>query len=117
MLPFLFSACSSGLKLAANQTGSTHEVSVGDFIDIELSSNPSTGYQWKLDGTLTTGPVRLISNNFKASPSSEGMVGVGGTEYWRFQAVESGTADVKLLYKREFEQEAVNTVTYKINVK
>ncbi len=89
----------------------------GQLLAIELDSNASTGYAWEIveDGSpvLEPAPVPAI-----AVPAVAPMPGAGGTSRWRFRAAQSGTADLRLVYRRSWEKdvEPVRTASYRVVV-
>lgn len=90
------------------------EVDVGDSIrskpgetfTVALDANPSTGYGWALDGKEDATVVKKLSDEYVSRPHPQGMVGVGGTERWKFQAVKPGKTVLYFTYRRPFEKEA-----------
>jgi predicted secreted protein len=70
-------------------------VSNGTNFTIQQLSNPSTGYQWRLDYTNDT--ITLVNQTFVSNAStSSTVVGAGGTEVWTFQATATGSAGIVL---------------------
>ena len=62
---------------------------------ISLSSNPSTGYRWKLVTEPDAKILKFITRDFVSSNLTP-MPGSGGTDIWKFQAVGSGKTLLKL---------------------
>lgn len=89
----------------------------GQLLAIELDSNASTGYGWEImeDGSpvLQPAPVPAV-----AAPAVAPMPGAGGTSRWRFLAAQSGTANLRLVYRRSWEKdvEPVRTASYRVVV-
>ena len=70
-------------------------LTAGDTIQLNLSSNASTGFKWTVDkALLETGVLILEDSGYK--DGAEGIVGAPGTQYWVFKANKDG--DVKLLF-------------------
>lgn len=91
--------------MAANETHGDQElqVPVGSIFYLDLASNPTTGHIW----TVTGGTDGIIKNTGSAyRPDDAGTVpvaGGGGRQFWRFQALREGSADLQLAYARPWE--------------
>lgn len=89
----------------------------GQILAIELDSNASTGYAWEIveDGSpvLESAPVPA-----RAAPAVPPMPGAGGTSRWRYRAMQAGTANLRLVYRRSWEKEVepVRTASYRVVV-
>lgn len=92
----------NGATLVLNEwsNGKTFNIRVGDIVKLRLDSNPSTGYTWtNLSGTST---LKLTG---KGIFPGNGMPGSGGYQYWNYKAVKPGTAVLRLVYERSWENE------------
>jgi predicted secreted protein len=76
------------------------DVFVGEQFAIRLESNPSTGYQWVLAGSL---PPWLELLGTKYTPTNPGMIGGGGVEDWTFRATGPGSTTLMFEYMRPWE--------------
>lgn len=110
------SSASDAAVVDAHADGETR-LQRGQLLAIELDSNASTGYAWEIveDGSpvLESAPVPAI-----AAPAVAPMPGAGGTSRWRFRAAQSGTANLRLVYRRSWEKdvEPVRTASYRVVV-
>jgi inhibitor of cysteine peptidase len=68
---------------------------VGDKIRIELCANPSTGYSW--DYEMTVEGIVAEEDHDYDEPESD-LVGAPGTEFWTFEAVNSGNTEITMEY-------------------
>jgi predicted secreted protein len=71
-----------------------------DFV-LQLESNPSTGFSWRLAHPVE-GPVVVFIES-KYAPPSDPRAGAAGAEHWRFRAVERGQTTIDLEYVRPWE--------------
>ncbi len=100
------------------QAGVENRLKQGQILAIELPSNASTGYGWEIleDGSpqLRPAPVPTTGN----APATPPMPGAGGTSRWRFLAVQSGSTNLRLVYRRSWEKDVApaSTATYRIVV-
>ncbi len=81
------------------------EVAAGREFALSIESNPTTGYQWQLDGT----PEKSILE-FKKSvyqPPDKSAPGAPGREILTFKAKGRGEAAVALKYVRAWEDKTI----------
>ncbi len=88
----------------------------GETFTVALDSNPTTGYRWTLDGKEDATVVRKVSDEYVGQAHPPGMVGVGGTERWKFQAEKKGKTALHFIYRRPWEKEAEPARERTINV-
>ena len=100
-----------------NKADSTMQVDAGSEFQIQIPSNPTTGFSWHLGGISDTNIVVFFQTVYN-DPAAV-IPGKGGTETWTFKAKISGTAVITLNYSREWEKDAAPAITetYTINVK
>ena len=68
---------------------------------ITLSSNPSTGYEWRVASVSNPGLVRFVDSQY-IRPESE-LVGAPGKQVLTFNALQEGSATIQLEYVRPWE--------------
>jgi inhibitor of cysteine peptidase len=93
------------------------EVTAGEQFMIYLESNPTTGYKW--EASFDTAFLKLVKSEYKQNESKPGMVGVGGIEQFLFQGLKAGDTQIKLTYKRPWEQQSADAkvLTFTVKVK
>jgi len=94
--------------------GTAVAVQQGRPIAVILAGNPTTGYQWSLESVSGTSIVAVGEGSYVAN--SGGGVGGGGRYTFSFEAKAVGSSDVKLIYKRSWEDAAINTYSVTLNV-
>ena len=107
------SSSSSPLIVTEKGDGKTLQLTVGQWLEIQLASNPTTGYQWVLPWDI--GP--LVGGRQKYTGSEGKMPGTGGTETFKFYAKDTGTVTLTLDYRRPWENDPparTFTVTVKV---
>jgi predicted secreted protein len=77
---------------------SSIEIASGETFDVELESNPSTGYAWEVDGQLDDEVLSYEGSEYTPDPGSEELVGSGGTERLSFTAGAAGETVIELTY-------------------
>ncbi len=68
---------------------------------IEISSNPTTGYQWFV--TDVSSNLSLVENEYTAHETKKPIVGAGGFNTIVFKALAEGEGEATLVYKRNWE--------------
>lgn len=89
----------------------------GTVFSVALFENGTTGYLW--NSSLSAGSDRVVTyldTDFVRDPAPPNMVGVGGTRYFRFQAMDCGRAVITLVYQRPWEPRPIAQVTLEIQV-
>ncbi|MDD5604439.1 MAG: protease inhibitor I42 family protein [Dehalococcoidales bacterium] len=83
---------------------------------IALESNPSTGYRW--EAVYNTEMLELVEETFEPGEfAKENIVGAGGTELFRFKALNKGQTDITFKYKRSWETEVLETKIFTVEIK
>jgi len=95
--------------------GSKIAVETGKEFVIDLESNPTTGYSWQ--ETHDEMIVRLTGKTYEQSGTGTPVVGGGGVETFRFQALKSGTTEIEFFYKRAWEAEPIKETKFYVIVK
>ena len=95
--------CGVGLRvyrlLTADDDGMSVQLAEGESLLVALVGNPTTGFGWEVEeepGFLT----RLAGLAYL--PDS-GLLGAGGTFFFRYEATETGTGTLSLAYRRPWE--------------
>jgi len=92
-------------------------VPTGATFTVTLASNPTTGYSWKLDGSLNAKILKSEGGKYIApAQTNPPMVGVGGREVWTFKAIGPGKQTVTLIYIRPWEKNVPPVRTQKLVV-
>lgn len=80
----------------------TLTVNVGENFQIELDSNITTGYQWKIAKPLKKSLIKLKSSRYiNLQPN---VMGAGGKEIWTFTALKKGKTKINFAYSRAWEK-------------
>jgi len=83
---------------------------------IALESNPTTGYSWEANYDETM--LELVEETYELGEYAKlGVVGAGGTELFHFKALESGESEITMVYKRSWEELALEQKVFTIEVK
>jgi len=78
-----------------------YEIAVNDSFQIELDSNPTTGFAWKWTNRESGSIVESTSTDY--IPDAPASTGGGGKEIWKFKGLESGTDTIKMEYCRPWD--------------
>ena len=91
------------------------KVRQGGALKLILDANPTTGYQWVLNG-VEGDSVKKDSSAYKPAAAASGMVGGGGVDVWNFTAEQAGTSKVILDYKRPWEETPASQAVVTVDV-
>lgn len=108
----LMGACSSAVTVTDSDDGGSVQLAVGDELDVALSANPSTGYDWYVTAVDRAVLEQSADPTFEAESD---LAGAEGTVHLRFTAVGEGSTALELVYERSFE-DAPPLDTYRIEV-
>lgn len=113
----LFAGCSSTDDVLLDETDNGGQVTLeaGQTLAISLPSNPSTGYSWEVESIDAAVLSQTGDPEFESEAEGD-VVGAGGTETFRFEAVASGTVQLTLIYHRPFEEGVDPVDTFSITV-
>jgi len=112
----LFSGCGThNPQVTDADNGQQVTVKSGDVITVTLVSNPTTGYSWQVMEIDNAILIQDGDPEYKQSPGSQGLVGAGGTETFRFKVIVTGETNLSLGYMRPWES-LPPTETFSIRV-
>lgn len=84
-------------------------------ITISLASNPSTGYSWSYKMSKE-GIVKLIASKYQEDKHDSNMVGVGGKEFYTFEALKEGKVTITFIYTSPGGEASTNkNITLKVS--
>lgn len=87
------------------------EVQKGEKFQINLESNPTTGYRWDFD--IEADFLLLVEQEFE--PESD-LIGAGGTETFQFSASTRGETKIRFFYHRPWEEQSIKEKIFKVKV-
>ncbi|MBD3185068.1 hypothetical protein GF312_22495 [Candidatus Poribacteria bacterium] len=91
----------------------TTVVGAGENFYVTLESNPTTGYKWEAEYDSVY--LELLEEKFIKDNDDPELVGAPGHQRFKFKALNTGQTEIKMLYKRSWENEAIEEKI--INVK
>ena len=102
---FILIGCSPA-TITINEDNIKEEYSIkkGGFIEVILSANPSTGYNWQIV-SIDTLIVKIFDEIYTAKTVNENIVGSGGSKMYVFKAINRGDTSIEIEYSRPFEKE------------
>ena len=113
----LVAGCGGEVK-AYSDPGETIDSGVNKefIILIALESNPTTGYSWEANYDETM--LELVEETYELGEyAQQGVVGAGGTELFRFRALECGEIKITMVYKRPWEEEVLDQKVFTVDIK
>ena len=104
----------STVTLATEDNGSSVTLDVGQTLEINLPSNPSTGYSWQ-SASIPACLEPAGASRFE-SEAEEDVVGASGTETLTFEATKVGTGLLELEYEQAWLPDAEPADTFSVDV-
>ena len=95
------------------QNGRTVKLAKGEFLEIVLSENPTTGYRWHF---IEKGSPVCIPIWDSYEPEGERVAGQGGIHRWKFEAAQPGACRIELAYQRSWERGTPPGRTFRLDV-
>ena len=108
---------SEDVNLSAKDGGSQVQVDVGQVLVLTLESNPTTGYSWEVVEAEDSVLRQSGEPEFEAASELDPpLVGAGGVEVFRFEAVGTGETQLELVYHRPWEEGVEPLETFSVQV-
>ena len=104
------------IYLIEYNNGDSINLKINDTVEINLESNPTTGYGWFLSDKTNESIVSLVDSEYIASEKDEKMVGVGGYETFTFKAVSKGETRIILNHERPWEEDTEILETFEVTI-
>jgi inhibitor of cysteine peptidase len=99
------------MKLNQGDNGRALDIHADGEIELRLPENPTTGFRWRT--TQGGGPVaRLLEDHFEPGQRP----GQPGTHLWRYRAGAPGVCEIKLEYRRGWEEGAPPAETFSVSL-
>jgi len=110
----LLAGCAGGIETYTD-ADKTINANVNQQFVIALNSNPTTGYNW--EESYDEAMLKLVESKYEpGKQAEEGMVGAGGTQYFRFQSLKTGKTEITLAYKRSWETESADQKVFTVDI-
>ena len=103
------------IKVDDSFNGREVALETGDVLEVSLSENASTGFQW----SVKVKPDALLEfENAEAGPQAPaGPPGKAGVHHFSFKAVGAGSGELELEYRRSWEKQKAPARIYKLRVR
>ena len=101
--------------LSQQQISRSTTLAVGDFLQISLGSNPSTGFGWE-EKLLISDPKVLTQTGHEAIAPKQSQPGAAGNEVWMLQAMSPGSTTVSTTYGRPWPGGEKDSWVFSVNV-
>jgi inhibitor of cysteine peptidase len=102
-------------SVGPDEAGSAIALEIGGELTIALPANPSTGYGWTVSAI---DPAVVIQKGEPEFAAQSNLTGAGGTMTFRFIAAGAGESELRLEYRRPWEDaEPFDTFQVTVNVK
>lgn len=95
-----------------NANGKDVELAVGQQFEICLPELPTTGFQWSFTSNGEPACVLLNSSYTATKNQYDGE----GSRCWQFQAAQTGSTHISIVYQRPWEQAAPPARSFTLTV-
>ena len=99
----------------SNPVCGSEVVLIGYMTQIQLESNPTTGYSWRLAKPASLFDV--AKDDYKPAPKQPNVVGSGGTQVITLRAKQQGEETLTFEYVRPWEKDTAPVKTQQCKVK
>jgi inhibitor of cysteine peptidase len=102
------------VRVSVRDAGQNVDLKTGDSLQVELASNPSTGYRWERSLLPELGVLENLGEEQRAA--NTGLLGSGGITVFTFQAIGTGTTNLSFSLVSPSGQRE-QTITYFVRVR
>ena len=88
----------------------------GQQLVVQLNSNPTTGYQWRINETIDRAVLLPDATRFSQTSAEKSRSEEVGTQYLRFVAQQPGRTNLSLVYTNPRSGDVPDTPRYKVEV-
>ncbi len=93
------------IELTEPDDGASLTLAPGHTVTITLTSNPTTGFEWKVAELDEAILEQVGKAAYESSDPGGTRAGAGGKTTFRFKAVKNGETALKLIYHRPWEKD------------
>lgn len=101
--------------LNQKQISRSTTLAVGDFLQVSLGSNASTGFAWA-EKLLISDPKVVAQTGHEVIAPKQGQPGAAGSEVWMLQAMAPGNTTVSTTYGRPWPGGEKDSWVFSVNV-
>jgi predicted secreted protein len=101
------------MRVDESANGGTVELTVGETLEIRLTENRTAGYRWQIEARAE--PIGSLESD--AYEAAAGPPGRGGTRVLSFKAERPGDGEIRLAYRRPWEEGAPPARTFALRVR
>lgn len=117
IIALALSSCQAAPEtLTEYNNGDSINLKINDTVEINLESNPTTGYSWFLSDKTNESIVSLVDSEYIESGKDEELVGAGGHETFTFKAVSKGETSIILNYERPWGEDIELLETFEVTI-
>ena len=100
------------IHIAQSDNGRKIHMKLGDTLEIQLSGNPTTGYEWK---HVSSGePICDLQE--QSQDAQAGKHGASGVYHWQCRAARIGQTRIVFAYARAWETQTPPAQTFTLDI-
>ncbi len=104
------------IQVGKNNAQQQIAIPVNQVLELRLPATPATGYVWHLKNNNCNAILKQVGNWEFISDTPDKPIGTPGTQIFHFVGLSSGSADMELICKRNWEDDALATDYYKVKI-
>ena len=93
------------IQVDESYNGREVALQVGETLEISLSENASTGYQWSIPPDMKSKLAPVLREREETVEAPDGPPGSPGVWHVYFEALAAGTAGLEIHYRRSWEND------------
>jgi inhibitor of cysteine peptidase len=97
--------------------GSQVELHVGETLEINLSENASSGFQWLIPREAVRKLEKILHERGSAAEGADSPPGKPGVRHFYFEALGPGTVELELHYRRPWETAKPPARKFKLRIR
>ncbi len=102
----------SEITVTDDNNGQSITLSPGQYLNVSLKANPTTGYTWEVSE-----PLAFLQQEGEPQYKAESdLIGAPGRQTFRFKATGTGQGKLVMVYHRPWEKDVAPLATYSLNV-
>jgi len=102
---FMLQSCDSKKSaldnVPENKLDKTYNVKLNETFEIQLASNPTTGFKWEVASKIKPRIIKEIDNKYVEDDKSMSIVGRGGAQIFTYLAKKEGVLFMQYKYLKE----------------
>jgi len=115
-IPCISAQTRKTMRIDEKSDGREVSMRLGETLEITLSENASTGFRWGIPEALKNNLAPALREREETVEAPAGPPGRSGERHLFFDAVQAGTAEIEIHYRRPWEKDKEPARRFKVRV-